>query len=134
MKIYVAAASSEIDRAEIWINKLREAGLTVVCTWPQTVRNVGHANPPEATQSQRRSWALQDLDEVDSADGFWFLLPSMGHATSGAWGEWCFAFARGKLLVASGKSHSVFVGLADELHETDRQAFDKLVHISRQTP
>lgn len=134
MKVYVAAASGEIDRAEHWIAKLREAGIMVTCTWPESVRRVGHANPPEAPHSQRRGWAVQDLTEVDEGNALWVLLPSLGFSTSGAWTELGFAYARAKLILMSGKSHSVFTGLADEVHETDRQAFGALVRLAQLRP
>lgn len=126
MKIYIAAASSEIDRAEKWIKRCQEVGIEVTSTWCATVRKAGAANPADADQLQRRIWATQDLKEVGQADALWFLLPGVGHQTDGAWGELCFAFAKDKWIVLSGKHHSIFTGLATMIRENDEDAFKEI--------
>ena len=131
MKVYVAAASSEIERAEHWISELKKIGVTITCTWPESVRSVGAANPPEATLEQRTGWAMQDLAEVREADVFWFLLPSPGHSTSGAWTELGCASETKRKIVMSGESHSVFVGLCHAYCKTDQDAFDVIRRVSR---
>lgn len=133
MKAYVAGASSEIERVENVIKQLRDAGITITCTWPEEVRKVGHANPPEASHAQRGSWAKQDLREVDQANALLICLPGKGHSTSGAWTELGFAYAKDKLIIMAGEHHSVFTGLADHHYKRDDHAVEHLIWLSKLT-
>lgn len=126
-KIYIAGASSEIERAEKWIARCREAGIEVTSTWCDNIRKVGAANPANASFIQRREWALVDLAEVKAAHVFWLLLPSNGHRTDGAWAELAYAHAHGKWIHASGTHHNIFIGLVNWLHTTDEEAFREIV-------
>jgi hypothetical protein len=138
MKIYVAAASSEMERAEKWMAALRSAGIEVVSTWPEVIRKVGSANPMGASREDRAMWASTDLAEVSSADVFWLLL---GKPTSGAWVELGYAVMLGAVakqarlaeiegvpdlwLICSGTETSIFSALAHH-YATDEEAFRAL--------
>ncbi|MGH7176522.1 MAG: hypothetical protein ACREJC_03990 [Tepidisphaeraceae bacterium] len=137
MKIYVAAASSEIERAEKWIAALREAGFEVVSTWPEVIRQVGQANPMQASREDRAGWAAEDLSQVATAEVFWFLL---GKPTAGAYTEFGYALFLGAMsqearlagvnapiyrLLTSGTETSIFTALAIHF-ETDEKAFEAL--------
>jgi nucleoside 2-deoxyribosyltransferase len=126
MKIYVAGASSEIERAEAMIVRLRAAGIEVTCTWTENIRKVGHGNPADASHDQRRKRSEQDLVEVARAQILWFLLPRPPNATFGAWVELGFAFARGKRILLSGQHNNIFVGLGN-MFADDEEAFKAII-------
>ncbi len=126
MKIYVAGASSEIERAEAMIARLKTAGIIVTCTWTENIRKVGHGNPATATHEQRLKWSEQDLREVDQAQLLWFLLPREPNVTFGAWVELGFATARAKRIVLSGQSNNIFVGLGN-VFVNDEEAFNAII-------
>lgn len=128
MKVYVAGSSAEPERAVRWSTALREAGITVVLTWPETVAQVGSANPTGVGAEQRRAWAYQDLVvELGEADWLWFLVPPPTAPTRGAWVELGYAFAERRHIICSGATaQSVFCALGLE-RTTDAEAFDVLV-------
>lgn len=113
-KIYVAGASSEIVRAERQGRLLRDNGFEVVSTWTQVIRDVGHANPTDATPEEYKLWAGRDLAEVQAADVFWLLLPEAN--TVGAWIELGFAHAINKLIVMSGQHRPIFTPALARFH------------------
>jgi hypothetical protein len=139
MKIYVAGASSEIDRAEKWMNACREAGIEVVSTWPKVIREVGSANPMEASREDRAMWAAVDLGEVAHSSVFWLLLPES--TTIGAWIEYGYALFLGAAaeearnlgvpnapvfrILTSSKEKSIFTALVPNF-TTDEEAFASL--------
>lgn len=130
-KVYVAASSSDITRAEQWRARLRDAGFTVVSTWPHTIKAVGDANPRDATDEQRRQLAESDLTEVRSADALWFLVPQTANGR-GAYCEFGSAGILGKLIVASGDTkQSIFLSLAYEFAD-DMDAFTFLVRRAKE--
>jgi hypothetical protein len=140
MKVYVAGASSEIERAEKWIAALRATGVEVTSTWPEIIRKVGVANPMTAPREQRQIWSAQDLSEVSHAEVFWFLLPE-GVPTAGAYTEFGYAMFLGAAarearecgisgappfwIIVSGKETSIFTALADH-YDSDDEAFRAL--------
>lgn len=120
-RVYIAASSDEINRAERWSAWLRVRGADVVSTWPACVRAVGAANPHDASRGQRRSWSGGCLLEVATCDVLWLLVPAVGHGR-GAYAELGAAHALNKRLVASGDVlQSVFTAQAEEFH-TDAEA------------
>jgi hypothetical protein len=140
MRVYVAAASSEIERAEKWMARLREAGVEVVSTWPEVIRKVGAANPMEASREERAGWASADLSELSSANVLWLLLPEK--PTSGMWIEYGYGLCFGAVakeareagvegapkfqIVSSGIERSIFTALAPN-YESDEVAFEMIV-------
>lgn len=124
-RVYIAAASvpSEIERVERWAAALIEAGIEVISTWPRNIREVGSANPRDATTAQRWEWAVTCLHQVAQADALWFMTPPPGVHTRGAWCELNAARYGGQHIVCSGDTkQSIFTALGDE-YETDEQAF-----------
>jgi hypothetical protein len=141
MKVYVAGASSEMERAEQLMAALRAIGIDVVSTWPEVIRKVGAANPMTASREQRATWSAIDLDEVSRANVFWLLLPK-GRPTAGAYTEFGYAVMHGALaqqarelgvrevpdfywIIASGEETSIFTALADHF-ATDEMALNAL--------
>jgi hypothetical protein len=140
MKVYVAGASSEIERAEKWMAALHEAGIEVTSTWPEIIRKVGAANPMDASRNDRALWSAQDLAEVSDSNVFWFLLPE-GKPTAGAYTEFGYAVFMGAAasearnagipgaplfwIIVSGKETSIFTALADHF-VSDEEALDAL--------
>lgn len=131
MKVYVAGSSSELDRAARWSQALRDAGITVVSTWPEVVAKVGSANPADAPADQRRSWAYTDLVvELGAADTLWLLAP-LESPGRGAYVELGVAFAARKTIVCSGPTlQSIFCALGSEF-ATDEHAFAVLIAQAR---
>ena len=131
LKVYVAGASSEMDRATAAVLQLRAAGHELTSTWLDTVAKVGDANPSSASGEQRRSWSITDLAEVERADVLWFLVPSSG-TTRGAWCEQGFSYALGKVIVCSGTNttQSIFCALGEEFI-TDREALEHIGEIAK---
>ena len=130
-KVYIAASSADIERAELWSSRLSIAGIEVVSTWMQTVRDVGDANPRAAERADRQRWAVEDLTQVRSCDLLWMLVPSTARATRGAWLECGFAEALNKIVVFSGDTaQSVFCALGDEW-QGDEEAFALICRLSR---
>ena len=129
--IYVAASSGEMERAKRCMQWLRDAGFTVVSTWPEVITSAGgDANPRDATLSDRRGWSDVDLAQVASAGVLWMLAPdSSGGSGRGAYVELGYAHGLGgKLIVASGDTkQSIFTSLALEFDD-DHAAF---LHIAR---
>ncbi len=141
MKVYVAAASNEIERAELWMARLRQVGITVVSTWAENIRKVGAANPMNVTREQRAVWAKGCLSEVSDANVLWFLLPPKGVYTDGAPTEFGYALLFGAIaqearqagvegapnfrIAVSGTERSIFTSLA--LHyASDDAAFEDI--------
>ena len=124
MKIYIAAASAEIERAERMIALARKAGFTVVHDWPAQIREAGEANPTTVAVEQRRAWALDCLARLSSADALWLLAPQ--GATSGAWVEFGASVSYGRYTIMSGAHQSVFAELATENADTDEDGLAML--------
>lgn len=117
MKVYIAASSDEIDRAEFWHDTLRARSIRVVSTWPVSVRTVGQANPRRAAKESRAMWSRACLAEASSCDLLWMLVPAKGHGR-GAYAEFGAASALGKQLVVSGDYlQSVFTAQAAEFED-----------------
>ena len=140
-KIYVAGASSEIERAEKWMGRLREAGFEVTSTWPEVIRAQpnGEANPMTAPREQRAEWAAVDLEQVSQSSAFWLLLPTE-KPTIGAYWEVGFFTAliaveiqmravgaklTMRYALCSGVEKSIFTTLIDHF-ATDEEAFAAL--------
>lgn len=116
MKIYLAAASKEIERAELVAAWLIDHGHTVTSTWMAQIRQVGAANPRDATDDRRETWARRCLREIAESDVLWFLVPPAHIDTAGAWAELATAFHLPHVqMVASGDTRrSIFCALANE--------------------
>lgn len=121
--MYVAGASSEVDRAERMIRRLRERGVVVTSSWPEVVRLNGE-NPATAPTASRLRWSCDDLVGVETADMLLALVPPIDQPTRGAWVEIGYAKAIGNELVFAGATkQSIFCAMGFEF-ETDDAAFD----------
>lgn len=128
LSVYIAGSSADIDRVDRWAAALTEAGITVVSTWTANVRAVGHANPRDASPSDRCGWARQCWLGVARASLIWLLVPPVDAPTRGAWAELGYAVSLGKPLVCSGDyRQSIFCA---EGVEFSRDA-DAFAHIAR---
>jgi hypothetical protein len=144
LRVYVAGASSEMERAERYMAKLREAGVTVTSTWPEVIRSQpnGEANPMSVPRAVRARWARTDLDEVSSSNFLWLLVPKVPSA--GAHVEFGYAamlmrsFDMAEAvgiddavpafeLLCSGKETSIFTALSPNHFDTDDEAFGFLL-------
>lgn len=142
MKVYIAAASSEIDRAEFFFKLLTSQGIECTSSWIANVRSVGEGNPVAATFEDRKRWALDNLLAIEASAVVWILAPSTGVFSHGAYFELGYAVARARSsvatawvnstsvrpkIIASGGDHRwVFLALADELYKTDTNALEDL--------
>lgn len=123
-KVYVAASSDELDRAEAAMELLREAGFEVALNWVKTIRECGIANPEEQERDgDCRVWAEASRGAVRGADAFWLLAPSVG-AARGAFTELGIGIEREIPIVVSGPHArcSIFARLANELVPEDVRA------------
>lgn len=141
--VYVAASSAEIERAEKWIQALRERGLCVTSTWPESIRRVQAeralsstleaSNPHQATVEERRVWALENIHRISEAQYFWLLVPEAVTPSQGAYFEFGVARSLRRPSIASGGDQRfVFTALADRLFDRDEDAFEYLVALSNQ--
>ena len=123
-KVYVAASSRELARAEGAIQALRDLGHEVTHDWPRMVRAVGEANPADADDVLRLQWAEEDLLGIRAADTFWLLMPDYGGFGAGVE----LGYALGNLLgyvrvIVSGQhTNSIFTVYADAVYPTDLAA------------
>ena len=100
MKIYVCGGSSEMDMLAERMVQLRAMGHTITHDWIATIKEVGDANPRDATHKQRVSWSGADLRGVEEADLVWVLLPA--NTSFGCAFEAGFALGFGKEVIMSG--------------------------------
>ncbi len=125
--VYVAASSAEIDRATMWMGRLRLAGIEVTSSWPEVILKVGVANPMDASREQRRAWPVTDLAEVQSAAMLWLLCPTK--PTIGAYVELGYAAgiaSPGRYIFASGpEPKTIFTSIAN-YYATDEEAFEEI--------
>ena len=131
MKVYIAARSSEIDRAARMIQRVHDhPGLELTHDWVEDMRK--EARPDESIPPvDARKYAQADLDGVLSADVLWLLDGAPGGA--GRWFEFGAAVAAGKRIVISGSpTSSIFCALADHHFGEDNDAWWFLVGYSEE--
>lgn len=89
MRIYIAGASAEIERAEHWASVVREAGHTITEDWMAAVRAAVARGDGANTGSPEALAAAAEADErgVFDAQLVWVLRPLKRNATAGAWYE-----------------------------------------------
>ena len=131
-RVYLAGSSLEIERVERWRDQLRGAGIDVVSTWTDSVRQVGESNPRSASQPERWGWAMTCVNQVRRADLAWILVPPVTAPTRGAWCELMVAAIGGHELgpICSGDTlQTTFCALGDE-YATDEEAFTAILAIA----
>ena len=130
LRVYVAGSSAETERAVRCMNWLRDHGIVVTSSWPEVIATVGIANPRNAPRDDRATWTQTDLAEVQTADVLWLLAPNT--PTRGAWIEYGFALAVGRMVVASGDTkQTIFTAIGDE-YGTDAEALEALLVVRDQ--
>lgn len=129
-RVYVAASSADIDRAERWMAALRDAGHQVTSTWTANVRKVGAANPRHASEAERVLWSTDCFVQISASDLVWLLVPPPEKPSFGAWIEVGYALACQQLegtrsLISSGDTkQSIFCAMGVELvHDADAFAW-----------
>lgn len=103
MRIYVAAASKEIERAERMIERLRAAGHTITVDWPAAIRAMAGVANEGLTQEQRKEAADADYRGVATAERIVILVPVQPIVTQGAWWEGGIADALRIPIISSGR-------------------------------
>jgi len=132
-KLYLAGASSELDRAKMWAQKLRDIDIMLTSTWVDVIGRVGTANPANATIEQLTAWTLRDLAEVAEANILWLLLPALGVNTVGAYIELGYAVGQRNYIVMSGPHRPIFTpALANQHFEADTDAYNFISKMSAQ--
>lgn len=132
--VYVAASSSDIERAKHWTTSLGMAGIAVTSGWIEMIaENEGVGNPRNVDRSVRARYSRSNLESIDKAGLVWFLVPPTGVETCGAWWESGYAYKGGKFIVASGfdTERSVFCALAHEFKD-DLTAFATICRFARE--
>lgn len=145
MKLYIAAASAEIDRAERLMKIARAQGHEITHDWTHEVRAAIAQGLSEDLIPDEVALvgALMDIGGVVTADRFIYLVPPKPISTSGAWVELGVAhtlrefvprpsYMRPLQLVCAGAPftvrRSIFTRLADAFVEADVDALaDELV-------
>jgi nucleoside 2-deoxyribosyltransferase len=117
IRAYVAAASAEIDRARLFMQRLRCAGVKVMSSWVESIDELGLAN--EGLPADIALYAARTcLAEIIEADVLILLVPPPGHGY-GSGVEFGFALGEQKETILVGDAdamdRSVFfsLGLAD---------------------
>ena len=124
-RVYVAASSKELERAENAIQALLDLGHSVAHDWPAMIRRVGSANPADASPELNAQWANEDLAELESSEVLWLLMPAEGGF--GAAVELGFALGKEDMhIVVSGPAvrRSIFTSLACAEYATDAEALE----------
>lgn len=126
MKVYIAAASAEIERAERMRDLLQANGFEVTSSWMEQIRQVGASNPHDESEDQREEWAVQCIREVMASDVLWLLVPPAHIRTAGAWGEFLAAWMLPTVsVISSGDTkQSIFCALGDE-YASDEEAVQR---------
>jgi hypothetical protein len=130
MKVYVAASSRDLDRAETIMDLCRAHKLEVTSTWVEKIRASGAANEG-LTPQQQRDAAVGCIHEVLNADALLLVAPPPGVGI-GAYVEMGAALTNSKLVVvAEGRDRSVFFAMADHQFSNVYEAVEKLALIAK---
>lgn len=128
MKFYLAGASAEVARVEMYRNAVLALGHTITFDWTVPVRQHG-GNLPHLTRDEKKAFALDDLKAAIAASIFWFLVPQPPKHTEGGWAELgAVATSIGGTIITSGPSRSIFATLAHYNFDTDDQALEWVRH------
>jgi len=134
VKVYVAAASAEIERAERFAREARRLGHEVTHDWMAIVRSqtVSESELPRAI---RREAATDDIRGVREAEVFIMLVPDEQIASRGIWVELGYAIAArdttdglcpGIWCVGESARVSIFTELANGVFVSDADALKSL--------
>ena len=132
MRIYIAGASAEWDRAQSRMDWARENGFTIAYDWVADVikyRVEGGQSDADLTKEDRRRLATNDMAAVIGCDAFWLLVPNEGALTVGAWVELGVALGAYRPVIVSGAciGDHLFCSLADHQYDVDTDAMQWLL-------
>lgn len=131
MKVYIAGASTEIDRAKRCAYALEGLGIDVVSTWVDSVEEEGGSNLESFDLIKRRDIAYRCVREMAAADWIWVLVPEGNAYSHGAMWEMGASYNAGKPIVCSGPTwRSVFCSLVMEFR-FDEAAIAHFVQVKR---
>lgn len=124
MKVYVAGASAEIDRARRVIAELHQRGHEVLFDWPAAIDAAGgRAN---GLSEERVHYAREDYGAALACDVLVLLVPSA--STIGAWVELGAALSQNALVLASGLAsdfeRTIFTALAHRRFVTHELGYE----------
>lgn len=116
MKIYVAAASKELERAKNVMCKLRGFGHTITHDWTVEVEKYKNEIPSDDILTQ---CAENDYQGVFSATALVLLSPEIQNITIGAWTELGVALALHKTIFISGNADKCIFSYMGDVHKFD---------------
>lgn len=127
--IFVGAYSSDLDRAKLWIGRLREAGWTIIHDW--TIEASQYGNGVSLDDKTRYEYSETYVRALEQASVFWMLAPADGgagvHTELGMGimlGRWR---KPGPMLITSGAyRRNIFTTHAHKRFESDVDAFSFL--------
>lgn len=121
MRIYVAGASAEVERAAAFMERCRNAGVEVVSTWAEAIKAEPVADR-DLKPSDAIRYAEGDIEEIEAADGLVLLVPPPGRG-AGAYVEfgWALGCPERWTMVVGDPAQSVFFRLAD-MHAPNEDA------------
>jgi hypothetical protein len=131
INVYVAGASSEIERAERFIAQLKAMGARITYDWTAEIRRRAaagladhHLTPEEAAYI-----AWLNIRAVQAADFAVVLVPHPPASTSGAWAELAAGALSDRTCVIAVASPALaqrymFVHLAEQIVPTDDRALE----------
>lgn len=125
-RAYVGGASSEIERVERFIARLRAAGYIITFDWPAQIRASGKPANIGLTREERFAAWSACMEGVESADEVVIIAPRNGRTTKGAWGEMGIAIARGTVPIYVGHEDDTVMASMCEVVDSDDEAFAAL--------
>ena len=132
MNIYVAGASSEVERTAAWIHRLEAEGVRVTYDWTKAVFEHGGNTVSDA---KARFFARADLRGIEEASFLWILTPE--DTTIGAWVALGYALRdfkgdAGRFIVVSppASDRTIFTQLQKVVElGSDKEAFEHLLRL-----
>ena len=122
LRIYVAGASKDMERAEKAMAAVREMGHTITFDWCEAMRCSAQSER-DMTWQDRHKYATNDYLGVKNCDVLWLLIPSDGVFSTGCCAELGIAIGRDKDIITSGNDLlCLFTAMANERVATDEEA------------
>lgn len=128
LRVYVAAAWREAERASAAIAAVRAAGCEITKDWTLLVDEYPNDDAPEHVR-MREAWA--DVVGVREADVLLVLTPCFGTPTTGIWVELGVALTEGVPVILAGpqRARNIFCSLSMMTVEHDAAAIGLAVSL-----
>jgi hypothetical protein len=126
LRVYVGGASSEIDRVEAFIKRVRAAGHHITFDWARDIRDSGKPANVGMTHTQRFNAWNACMVGVERADAVIILAPRNGRTTKGAWGEMAIYIAQGGVPIYVGHVDDTVMTAMCQVVDDDDAAFAAL--------